>query len=188
MRLTPKRLASVLLGLFAFSLISAVPTNQPRLEINKGDRIILIGNTLAERMQYFGHFETLLHSRFPRMNLVVRDLGWSADELKLRPRSANFDDHGHKLSDEKPDVVLAFFGFNESFAGPQGLKKFEKDLEEFIQVTTTTNYNGTKPPRLALISPIAQENITLLGGTDRQGKQQKHQALYRSHGKAGSEA
>ncbi len=52
-----------------------------------GDRIILIGNTLAERMQYFGHFETLLQSRFPDKNLVFHDLGWSADELELRPRS-----------------------------------------------------------------------------------------------------
>ena len=35
----------------------------PRLELHKGDRIILIGNTLAERMQYYGHVETLLHAR-----------------------------------------------------------------------------------------------------------------------------
>ena len=58
------------------------------LKLEKGDRICLIGNTLAERMQYFGHFETLLHSRFPELELVVRNLGYSADELSLRPRSA----------------------------------------------------------------------------------------------------
>ena len=67
-------------------------------------------------MQYFGHFETLLHSRFPQLELVVRNLGWSADELTLRPRSQGFQDHGHRLEDEKPDVVIAAFGFNESFA------------------------------------------------------------------------
>src|SRR3954452_17311931 len=88
----------------------------PKLELRKGDRIILIGNTLAERMQYFGNWETLLHSRFPDKELVVRDLGWSADELTLRPRSQNYKDHGHELKDEKPDVIVAVFGFNESFA------------------------------------------------------------------------
>src|SRR5690348_17384935 len=104
-----------------------------RLELHKGDRIILIGNTLAERMQHFGHFETLLHSRFPELELVVHDLGWSADELKLRPRSQGFQDHGHTLHDEKPDVLIAAFGFNESFAGPEGLDKFKRDLDDFLK-------------------------------------------------------
>ena len=89
------------------------------LVLKKGDRIILIGNTLAERMQYYSHFETLLHSRFPDLELVFHNLGYSADELKLRPRQAHFNDHGHTLEDEKPDVLIAVFGFNESFAGPR---------------------------------------------------------------------
>ncbi|MBX6314458.1 MAG: HEAT repeat domain-containing protein [Isosphaeraceae bacterium] len=131
----------------------------PRLELHKGDRIILIGNTLAERMQHFPHFETLLYSRFPDLELVVRDLGWSADELTLRPRSRGFDDHGHTLQDEKPDVLIVAFGFNESFAGPKGLDKFKKDLENFIRESTTTKYNGKAPPRLVLLSPIAHEDL-----------------------------
>jgi glucose/arabinose dehydrogenase len=130
-----------------------------RLELSKGDRIIIIGNTLAERMQYFGHFETLLHGRFPAHNLVVHNLGWSADELTLRPRSKDFNDHGHTLKDEKPDVVVAAFGFNESFAGPLGLPKFKKDLEAFIKETTSTKYNGKAAPRLVLLSPIAHEDL-----------------------------
>jgi hypothetical protein len=64
----------------------AVAADAPKLELHKGDRIILIGNTLAERMQYYGHFETLLHARFAELELVVHNLGYSADELKLRPR------------------------------------------------------------------------------------------------------
>ena len=130
-----------------------------KLELNKGDRIILIGNTLAERMQYFGNFETLLQSRFPELNLVFHDLGWSADEITLRPRSAGFKDHGHTLEDEKPDVIIAAFGFNESFAGPKGLDKFKKDLDKFITESTTTKYNGKAAPKLVLLSPIAHEDL-----------------------------
>jgi glucose/arabinose dehydrogenase len=130
-----------------------------RLELHKGDRIIIVGNTLAERMQHFGHFETLLHSRFPELKLVVHNLGWSADELTLRPRSAGFKDHGHQLTDEKPDVLIAAFGFNESFSGPQGLAKFKKDLDAFIAQSTTTPYNGKSAPRLVLLSPITHENL-----------------------------
>ncbi|MEO6807960.1 MAG: PVC-type heme-binding CxxCH protein [Isosphaeraceae bacterium] len=133
--------------------------DSPPLELHKGDRIILIGNTLAERMQYFGHFETLLHSRFPDLDLVFHNLGWSADELTLRPRSKDFDDHGHRLQDEKPDVLIAAFGFNESFAGKAGLDKFKADLDQFIKESTTTKYNGDHAPKLVLLSPIAQENL-----------------------------
>jgi hypothetical protein len=112
----------------AFGLVTSagshVNAEEPKLTLGKGNRIVLIGNTLAERMQYFGNWETLLHSRFPELELVVRNLGWSADELTLRPRSQDFKDHGHRLEDHKPDVVIAMFGFNESFAGPKGLAKF----------------------------------------------------------------
>lgn len=135
------------------------PPPPKRLELQPNDHVCIIGNTLAERMQYYGNFETLLHARFPKHQLVVRDLGWSADELTLRPRSKDFDDHGHRLEDHQTDVVIAMFGFNESFAGQAGLAKFEADLEKFITETTTTKYNGKSPARLALVSPIACENL-----------------------------
>lgn len=129
------------------------------LKLEQGDRIILIGNTLAERMQRFGHWESLLHSRFPNLQLTVRNLGWSADELTVRLRSKDFKDHGHTLNDHKPDVILAFFGFNESFGGEAGLAKFKNDLNNFIKETTTTSYNGEHPPQLVLVSPIANEDL-----------------------------
>src|SRR5690349_305130 len=117
----------VLSSVLSFAALAAVvcrAADEPKLKLAKGNHVVLIGNTLAERMQYFGHFETLLHSRFPELELVVRDLGWSADELMLRPRSQSFKDHGHTLEDHKADVILAFFGFNESFGGQRGLAKF----------------------------------------------------------------
>ncbi len=153
----PSCAAALLLGL-CVSLISSDARAEAKLELKKGDKIVYIGNTLAERMQYFPHFETRLQARFPELNLVVRDLGWSADEITLRPRSKDFNDHGHKLEDHKPDVIMAFFGFNESFAGEAGLEKFEKDLEKFIADTKATKYDG-KSPTLVLVSPIPHEDL-----------------------------
>ncbi len=150
--------ATLLLTLVSVRAL-ADDAGQASLKLSKGDRIVIIGNTLAERMQHFGHFETLLHSRFPKLELEVRNLGWSADELTLRPRSQDFQNHGHTLKDHKPDVVIAAFGFNESFAGAGGLDKFEADLQKFIQETTTTKYNGESPPQLVMLSPIAHENL-----------------------------
>ncbi len=148
--------AAAILVVWAGTSAAADPNH---LQLNKGDRIIIIGNTLAERMQYYGHFETLLHARFPELELVVHNLGWSADEVALRPRQAHFEDHGHTLKDERPDVLIAAFGFNESFGGPEGLPKFRRDLERFLQESTTTKYNGKAAPRVVLLSPIAHEDL-----------------------------
>ena len=51
------------------------------LELKKGDHICLIGNSLAERMQHYGWLETLLHAQFPEHELVIRNLGYSGDEI-----------------------------------------------------------------------------------------------------------
>ncbi|TWT29497.1 PVC-type heme-binding CxxCH protein [Blastopirellula retiformator] len=148
------------LTLFAAAItLAGVARADQKLELKKGDKIVYIGNTLAERMQYFPHFETLLQARFPDLELEVRDLGWSADEIDLRPRSKDFQDHGHNLEDHKPDVILAFFGFNESFAGPGGLKQFEKDFDKFVKETSATKYNGESAPQLVIVSPIPNEDL-----------------------------
>ncbi|WP_417378083.1 PVC-type heme-binding CxxCH protein [Gimesia sp.] len=152
-------------SLAAISL-KEIRANEQRLELKPHDHIVFIGNTFPERMQDAGYFETLLHSRFPDKELVVRNLGWSADELTLRPRSKDFQDHGHNLEDHKADVIIACFGFNESFAGKAGLPKFEEDLNNFIDTTLSAKYNGKSHPRLVLFSPIATEKLNRPGLTD----------------------
>jgi hypothetical protein len=129
------------------------------LDIRPGDHISIIGNTLADRMQHDGWLETYFHSRFPKHDLVFRNLGFSADELKVRLRSANFGSPDKWLTITKTDVVFAFFGYNESFAGEAGLPAFKKDLAAFIQSTASQKYNGKSAPRLVLFSPIAHEDL-----------------------------
>src|SRR4029453_10891642 len=130
------------------------------LEINKGDHICLVGNTLAERMQYFGGLETRLVSRFADDDLVFRNLGFSGDEIAQRLRSRDFGtpdewlagnspipqpgklnpgapvrQNRFELTNTKADVIFAFFGYNESFAGEAGLAKFKQDLVDWIKHT-----------------------------------------------------
>jgi lysophospholipase L1-like esterase len=131
----------------------------PVLELRQSDTVVLVGNTLAERMQYFNHFETLLMLRFPDLQLRVRNLGWSGDALTLQPRPLNFGDASKHLQQQKADVILAFFGASESFAGEAGLPQFERDLETYLRTHGAATYNGKTPPRLALISPIAHETL-----------------------------
>jgi putative heme-binding domain-containing protein len=131
----------------------------PDLELKPGDHVGIVGNTLADRMQHDGWLEAHLQARFPKHELVIRNLGFSGDELTLRLRSANFGSPDMWLSSAQADVVFAFFGYNESFAGPEGVGKFKKDLDDFIKHTLAQRYNGEGAPKLVLFSPIAHEDL-----------------------------
>jgi putative heme-binding domain-containing protein len=178
--------AGLLLGWFdaSFSMAADNGPNQGGLELREGDHICIIGNTLAERMQHYGWLEARLHSRFAQHRLVVRNLGYSGDEIELakRLRSRDFGtpdqwlagsapipqpeklvskqhvrENRFELTGTRADVIFAFFGYNESFAGQAGLPKFKQDLDAFIKHTLAQKYNGKTAPRLVLFSPIAHE-------------------------------
>ena len=144
----------------------AVTGGAPRLDLRTGDRVILIGNTLAERQQYFNNFEAMLLASHPSLNLSVRNLGWSADTLTLQPRPLNFGDSAQHLRTYEADVLIAFFGANESFDGEEGVARFETDLAAYVTTHRAATYNGEGPPRLVLVSPIAHEKLARLVHVD----------------------
>lgn len=156
-----------------------------RFEFGEGERVVLLGNTFAERLQYFGYFESILHYRFPANRLVVRNMGWSADEVGLMPRPLNFEGGAGDLyandtnvgydvpastevdfkmlkahlAAQKPDSIFLFFGANESFKGEPGLEAFARDYQELIDQLRSESFNGKSAPRLVLVSPIPQERL-----------------------------
>jgi glucose/arabinose dehydrogenase len=145
-------------------------------ELRANDHIVIIGNTLAERMQYDGWLETMLYARFPKHDLVIRNIGFSGDEMDVRLRSKNFGTPDEWLSgiaepiggyeenrlegtNTKADVIFAFFGYNESYAGKEGLDAFKKKLSDFVAHTLAQKYNGKSAPRLVVFSPLAHEDL-----------------------------
>jgi len=140
-------------------VLGAASVPAQNLELKSGDRISIIGNTLAERLQHDGWFDAFIHSRFPKLDLAMRNLGFSADELTIRLRSANFGSPDTWLSHNKADVIFAFFGYNESFAGDAGLAKFKNDLDGQLKHMLKQKYNGASAPRIVLFSPIAHEDL-----------------------------
>jgi glucose/arabinose dehydrogenase/azurin len=128
-----------------------------RLTLNKGDHIAIIGNALADRMQHFGHLETLIYAQFPQHDLVVRNFAAAGDEVVIRHRSENFGSPDDWLTKVEADVIFAFFGYNESFKGYDGLEKFRADLDKFLKETAGKNYSGRGAPRIVLFSPAADE-------------------------------
>jgi putative membrane-bound dehydrogenase-like protein len=129
------------------------------IKLKKSDRIVWIGGTFAERAQYFGHFEAQLQGSFPDLNLTIRNQGFTGDEVRFRPRSLGFGEPDKHLTLARADVILACFGFSESFDGPAGIKTFEQELRAFVAHTTKQNYSGKGSTRVVLLSPIAHENL-----------------------------
>jgi plastocyanin len=147
-----------MLRFLLLTLLLAVPAlAQLPLELKPGTRIALIGNSLFDRMRDDGQFEALMHQRFAGEKLVFRNLSWSADEVALRPRPDGFGDLNQHLTEHKADVILAAFGFNESFKGEKGLAEFETLLKAFLIELKAHRYNGTSEPKIVLVSPTAAE-------------------------------
>src|SRR5687768_8010226 len=121
-------LIRALLAIVTVATASAAPQYTPQ----KGERIAFVGGCFAERMNLFGNFETLLHSRFPDHQLVVRNFGRPADEVGHRQRPNYYTAIDDPLAVFGPHTFFCFFGYNESFAGPKGVEKFKANYEKFL--------------------------------------------------------
>lgn len=186
-------------------LLTQCTPKEPSLElpVKLGDRIVLIGNNLCSRMMNFGHFETEMHLRYPTQKLFIRNMCDGGNTPGFRPHSGRYSpwafNGAEKFHDElanfsnsqghfetpdqwltrlETDVILAFFGYNESFAGAAGLKNFEGELEAFINHTTAQTYNGQSAPRLVLISPIAFQDLSATYDLPNGQQENEHLAMY----------
>ncbi len=152
---------------------------EPLVQLQKGDHIAIVGSGLADRQQNQAWFETLIHKAYPDAELTIRDLGFAADEINIHPRSKDVPPTEWFLSMKKgdstlpgkadviykagtdfgADVIFAYWGFNESFRGPQELESFKKNLDNYLATLQAANYSGHGAPRIVLFSPIAQEDL-----------------------------
>lgn len=163
-RLCRKICLNVIAGVLGVAFVSTSIEAQQNgndsvLELKKGDRVVLIGNTFAERLQHFGQFETRLQLARPDLDLTLRNLAWSADEVDLMPRPLDFGELEDHLADKKASVILMCFGANESFDGKPGLEDFRAGMTALLGRLKGKNFDGRGPVRLVMISPTAHEQL-----------------------------
>jgi putative membrane-bound dehydrogenase-like protein len=125
----------------------------------KGDVVALVGNGLPDRMQHDGWFETLIQNALKDEQLRFRNLSASGDQPNSYPRSKGVPTVNEYLRHVKADVVLAFFGYNESYAGVEKADQYRSRLVEFVKRTRGIQPNGKSFPRIVLFSPIAHEDM-----------------------------
>ena len=137
-------------------------------------------------MLHHGYFETELFHRYPEHELFFRNMCHPADTPgfrahparktqwafpgaeKFHPDKITHYGKGHYpypdewLTELKADTLVAFFGFNESFDGLEGLANFRAELAAFVDHTLSLSYNGKAAPRLILATPIAFEDRSMV--------------------------
>jgi lysophospholipase L1-like esterase len=126
-------------------------------ELKDGDRIVWIGNTLVEREQRYGYWETALYAANPGKNFTLRNLGWSGDTVWGESR-AGFDTPAKGFErlvsltlELKPTVIFVCYGTNESFEGEAGLPRFEQGLNKLLDALKPAN------ARVVLFTPMRAE-------------------------------
>ena len=148
---------------FALAFVSLITVaSMAGSAIRPGDRVAIIGNTLADQLRVHGYFETFLLQLPAEPRVSVRNLGWAGDMLSARDRPTNFPTEESVLIAHQTDVIIACFGLGESFAGTAGLPAFRTALKAFVDSHRGRKYNGKTEVRLILVSPIAYENLGTL--------------------------
>src|SRR5262249_43553808 len=126
-----------------------------RFELNDGDRIVLVGDTLIERDQRYGYLETLLTLLNPGKDLTFRNLGWSGDTVAglsragFDPPEVGYRQLSEQLRAAKPTVLIVGYGMADSFDGEAGRPRFVAGLNRFLDAVAATGV------RVVLLSPIA---------------------------------
>jgi len=177
------------------------PTTLP-LQPAQGSTIAIVGSGLGERLQYHHNFEGAIQAALPTTQLRVRNLASSGDTAGLRPHAGRAEawafpgaeifhpEHlahrgeGHYpypdewLTIVSTDIVLGFFGYSESFAGPAGIQNFKNELRGWITHTRSRAYHGGKAPQIVLVSPIAFEDRSSIDALPDGAAENAHLAAY----------
>ncbi|GAB3775487.1 GDSL-type esterase/lipase family protein [Spirosoma horti] len=193
----------VLLAVSAFQTNRGLTNTVEPLAVKKGAHIMLLGGNLGSRMMNYGHFETEMQVRYPEDMLYIRNMCDGGDTPGFRPHASrntpwafpgaekfqteyanNSESEGHFdypdqwLTRLKADVIVGFFGYSESFQGKEGLANYKAELDAFIKWTLKQKYNGVSAPKLALVSPIAFEDLSAMYDLPNGKKENENLSLY----------
>lgn len=147
-----RRVAPFLLGCCAATIVADAygQSRPPRVEIDDGERIAIIGNGLAEGMQAHGYFETALHCAHPNQQLLIRNFGQACLTIDgVEVLEAEVDQF-------KPGILICCFGFNESFAGEAKVEEFGQAIQGFIDRRKAAN----SAVEIVFLTPIPYFQVT----------------------------
>ncbi len=150
----------------------AAPEPTPR----PGSTYLFYGAGMVERLLEEGFFEAGLQLAYPELGLRVRSLAWTGDEVAHRRRPEGYSEHLKSLLAAWPaDVVVLGYGFNESFAGTDGLADFRRQYEVLLGEMARRHPGA----RLVLLAPHAVEERSAPAGAARNADVAAYAAVVR---------
>src|SRR5690625_1104980 len=140
----------------AESTVSNQVEEKPDFELQHGDRVVLLGNSLIQNDIEYGYIEYALTTRWPQKDITFRNLGWTGDTVHGEARSYytsppdSYDLLIQQLQEAEPTVVFIGYGTNESYGGAEGLSEFKKGMQTLLDEIKKMGAEAV------LLSPIPQ--------------------------------
>lgn len=167
---------------WALAALAGAAVQAEPFAFRDGDRVALVGNTVIERAQTFGHLETLLSLAAGEgvKNLTFRNLGWSGDSVYgdarsyFGPPQEGRDRLKKVIAEVKPTVLMVCYGTSaamtadrpwtderealKDWKGPEsGEALFLKGYDSLLDMMTEAA--GESLREVVLISPPPLENL-----------------------------
>ncbi|TWU10018.1 PVC-type heme-binding CxxCH protein [Allorhodopirellula heiligendammensis] len=127
-------------------------------KFQENDVVAIYGNGLADRMQHDPWVETVLQNNLKGLDVSFRNMSFSGDMVNKKPRSQGFTNDIEYLQHVAPDVVFLFYGYNESYAGPNKADAYQAELVKLVENYRKVRKDEGVDLRFVLFSPIAFEN------------------------------
>ena len=136
--------------------------------LKDGDRVLFLGDALAEGEQRHGWIETMLTTRFADRAITFRNLGWNGDNpagdsragLSLLQAGHEPDGEGwtqlkQQLVETKPTVAFIAYGMASSLAGAANAPAFKADVSRLLDALE----KSSPGVRVVLLGPIRHEAL-----------------------------
>lgn len=107
-------------------------------QLQDGDRVVFLGNSLFEEDLRYGYLEYMLATAFADKKVTFRNIGWGGDTVFGDARSyytsppTAYELLIQQLSETKPTVVFLAYGANEATKGKEGLAEFKEGLNQLL--------------------------------------------------------
>jgi len=137
------------------------PGHADSVQLRDADRVLLLANTLVERAQVYGHWETALQLAAGDKALVVRNLGWSGDTVEGRARSyfgppkEGFQRLESDVQDFQPTVILLGYGAVAAHSSPANIPDFLDGYRRLLSMLVSE----ANPREVILLSPPPAETL-----------------------------
>lgn len=103
------------------------------------DLVVLLGGTLIERAQEYGHWEAAIQLANPDKTLRFRNFGWSADTVWAESRgqfdkaSKGYERLIEQVTAIKPDVIVFGYGSAEALDGSERSQEFVTQYKKLVR-------------------------------------------------------